>query len=121
MALKPRWTFPLNFRVEDKSTLDTATEIAKRRGSDLTSVIRLALQEYVQRNKAGLANETKIDQFVGDPSFKALPSYTRLLKPEELRGWTNDEVIYLSKLVRSRKEELEAELLRRGYLMFRWD
>ena len=72
MALKPRWTFPLNFRAEDKLTLDAATEIARRHGSDLTSVIRLALEEYVQRNKAGLVNETKIDEFIREPRLQRL-------------------------------------------------
>ena len=115
LALKPRWVHPLNFREQDKAILDASVLIARREGSDLTNVIRDALREYTT-SKLKNDQRQKLDIFISDVG---LASYKRLLIPEELKAWSDAEVLDLAKLIRARKQELELELVRRGYY-FRW-
>src|SRR5271157_1563802 len=88
LKLKPRWVHPLNFREQDKQLLDASLVIVQREHTDFTNLIRKALQEYValHSEKAG----PRLDEFIVDPTFKALPPITRLLTSKELGEW-NDE------------------------------
>lgn len=117
LHLKPRFVHPLNFRLEDKPILDQAIEIAKREGTNLTEVVRIALAEYTSR--IGTKSTAKMDEFLKDSSYRAFPEFSRILKPEELGTWTDAEVLMLAKMTRSRKQELHMELRRRGFY-FEW-
>ena len=114
LALKPRWVHPLNFREQDKAILDASVLIARREGSDLTNVIRDALREYTTAKLQG--ESQKLDVFMRDLEVTSLK---KLLIPEELKVWPDSDVLDLAKLVRSRKQELEFELRKRGYF-FPW-
>jgi len=120
LTLKPRWVHPLNFREQDKVVLDQALELAKREGSDLTNVIRKALQEYTQRMSANNASLTKMDVFLTDVEYRAYPQYTKVLTPEELEEWSDSDLLTFAKFTRSRKQEIQAELQRRGFYFFEW-
>lgn len=120
MTIKPRWVHPLNFREQDKPVLDQAMELAKREGTDLTNVIRRALQEYVQRTTAVSSSSAKMDAFLQDGEYRAYPQYTKVLTPEELKEWSDPDLLAFAKFTRSRKQEIHAELKRRGFYMFEW-
>jgi len=117
LAPQPRWTIPVNIRQKDKPVLDAALAIAKADGTDLTSVFRIALAEYVsaRHGKPGDSGSEKVDEYF-DSSSRIT---SKLLTPAELRQWTDSDVLTLAKRIRSRKQELEFELRRRGYY-FRW-
>ena|SRR5579862_6124372 len=116
MAPQPRWTVPINMRLQDKSILDAALRIAKNEGSDITTVFRSALAEFV-RTRA-LPEGEKMDKFL-DNSEMSDPIYNRILTPGELRKWTDSDLLGVSKRVKARREELDFELRRRGYF-FKW-
>jgi hypothetical protein len=118
LKLKPRWVHPLNFREQDKQLLDASLGIAQREHTDLTNLIRKALQEYVVLHSEKTA--PLLDEFIKDPTFKALPSITQLLTPKELGEWSDDTLLLVAKYLRSRRMELDCELKRRGFLEFRW-
>jgi hypothetical protein len=114
---QPRWTVPVNFRAVDRPTLDAAIAIARKEGTELTSVIRNAVQEYV-KTKLGPSNGlARMDQYFDS---SATVNLQELLKPDELRTWSDSDLLRLSKQVRARKQELARELQRRGYLRFEW-
>jgi hypothetical protein len=115
MTLKPRWVHPLNFREQDKVIMDAAVLLAKREGSDLTNVIRDALKVYTTSKLREDAGQ-KLDLFIRDVGLSTIK---KILTPEELKALCDPEVLDLAKLVRARKQELEVELIRRGY-HFRW-
>lgn len=117
MPLKPRWVHPLNFRAQDKETLDAALQIAKKDGTNLTEIIRIALKEYAEKH--GLeACATKMDSFLEkNPALK--PEYLEILTPALLKAWSDGEVLGFARQVRARRQEIEAELRRRGY-RFEW-
>jgi len=108
---------PVNFRQEDKAVLDAAILIGKDEGSSLTGVIRTALKEYVS-SKVRQAPLIKIDDFF-DGSINSSEDYKQILDPKELEALTDESVLYMARLIRARKEELEYDLRRRGYY-FRW-
>ena len=116
MAPQPRWTIPINMRSQDKPILDAALEIARRDGSDITTVFRTALAQFVI-NKSK-AEGPRIDEFL-DFSEKSDGIYNRILTPAELRSWTVAGVLEAARHVRARQQELDSELRRRGYF-FRW-
>ena len=96
LTVKARWVHPLNFREEDRPVLDLLEVIAKKEESDLTNVIRKALREFTQRECAKPPSSS-MDDFIRDPGFKALPPFSHILRPEELKSWTNEEILHLSK------------------------
>jgi len=120
MAPQPRWTIPVNIRQQDKPILDAAFVIAKTEGINITNVFRNALTEYVRvRQKASKHGASeRMDNYLGLSSF-GLVVHSNLLTPEDLRQWTDADVLTVAKQVRARKQELESELRRRGYY-FRW-
>jgi hypothetical protein len=117
VTLKPRWTHPLNFRLEDKAVLDAAILIGRNEGNSLTGVIRTALKEYVS-SKLGQAPLIKIDDFFDGP-INSSYDYKRILGPKDLETLTDQSVLHMARLIRARKEELESDLRRRGFY-FRW-
>jgi len=104
-------------RAQDKPVLDAALTIARSEGSDITTVFRAALAEFV-RTKASQAGARRIDEFIDETGITN-PIYNRVLTPKELRNWSEASVLYAARLIRSRKEELDSELQRRGYY-FSW-
>jgi hypothetical protein len=62
----------------------------------------------------------RLDEYIKDPTFKALPPITKLLTPNELREWSDDTLLLIARYLRSRRMELDCELKRRGFLEFRW-
>ena len=115
---KFRWTHPQNFRSQDKALLDASLDIAQRERTDLTNVIRKALQEYVALHSEKVGS--RLDEFIKDPMFRALPPITRLLTPKELGEWSDESLLMVARNVKARKMELDGELKRRGFLQFRW-
>ncbi|MDA4130036.1 MAG: hypothetical protein OK457_04645 [Thaumarchaeota archaeon] len=119
MTLKPRYVLPLNFRGEDKPLLDQIVLLAKKEDESITSVVRSALNEFAQRRRTALeqGGMHKIEEFC---SPVAQFSVNEMLTPSDLKVWEDDEVLAAAKRVRSRKQELEAELKKRGYHNFSW-
>jgi|SRR5579862_8732087 len=117
MAPQPRWTIPINIRQQDKPILDAALLIAKNEGSDITTVFRTALAEFI-RIRESQSEGRRLDEFLDDSEILN-PFFNTVLTPAELRNWSEARLLQASKLIRSRKEELEAELRKRGYF-FRW-
>jgi len=95
--------------------LDAALNIAKSEGSDITNVFRTALAEFVKNR---VSSEGRIDEFLDDSAISD-PIYTRVLTPAELKNWSEIDLLAAAKLIRSRKEEMDSELRRRGFF-FRW-
>jgi len=98
--------------------LDASLVIVQLEHTDLTNLIRKALHEYValHSEKAG----PRLDEFIKDPTFKALPPITRLLTPKELGEWSDETLLLVARYLRSRRMEVDSELSRRGFLEFRW-
>ena len=94
--------------------LDAA--IAKMDGSDVTTIFRKALAEFVKSRS--VKEGRKMDEFLEDSAISN-PIYKTVLTPKELRRWSENELLQFAKRVRSRKMELDWELRRRGYY-FRW-
>jgi len=111
MALKPRYVFPLNFRSEDLELLNAAVQIAKDETSDLTGIMREALRQYT-KSKLNTVN-IKMDEFLDHAKVDGV--FLKMLSPTELKGWVDNDLLVFAKLVRGRKQELEAELKRRGF------
>jgi hypothetical protein len=116
MVPEPRWTIPVNIRSKDKPILDAVLNIAKSEGVEITTLVRTALAEFVTRRNGG--SSQKLDNFLADPALSE-PFYYQVLSPSKLNGWDEEELLRMAKLIRARKEELDSELRRRGYL-FRW-
>jgi len=115
---KPRWTVPLNFRTQDGDLLARALEIAKREQSTLTEVLRIALRRYVSSIGATPAEGIlKLDSFV--EVSKTAPFEEKLLTREDVRGFTDEELLCLARQSRARKQSLEMELRRRKFF-FQW-
>ena len=95
--------------------LDAALKIARSDGSDITNVFRTALAEFVR--KRALSEGEKMDKFLNPETSTLI--YNRILTPGELRKWSDSDLLNASKRVKSRKEELDFELRRRGYF-FKW-
>jgi len=110
---QPHWTVPVNFRAQDRSVLDAALNIAKNEGSDVTSVFRTALSEFVGRKN--LQHEgPKLDKFIRD-SVMPEPIFNKVLTPKILGLWSESDLLSAAKKVRSRKWELDCELRLRGF------
>jgi hypothetical protein len=124
--LKPRWTFPLNFRAQDSEILQDLERIAKEHDTNITTVMRCALQEYVLGKKRA-ADFKKIDEFldkgdIADTRMRSVVSdYHEILSPDRLKQWQDEELLSFARAIRGRKFELEAELKKRGYLRFAWE
>src|SRR5579862_8225853 len=106
MAPQPRWTVPINMRLQDKPILDAALRIAKSEGSDITTVFRTALAEFVSTRVS--PEGERMDKFLDD-SEMSNPIYNRILTPGELRKWTDSDLLDISKRVKARREELDFE------------
>ena len=117
MVLKPRWVVPLNFRWEDKPLLDNAIFLAKKEECKITDIMREALVEYTRRKlnlcEAGVTH--KIDEFVV-PNSK-VEVFANILTRDELKTWQDNDVLMFAKMIRARKQELEAEIRRRGFYL----
>ncbi len=87
MVPQPRWTVPINMRLQDKPILDAALDIAKRGGSDITTVFRAALAEFV-RTRSRVAEGVKLDEFLDDSELSRNPICSRILIQKELKGWS---------------------------------
>jgi hypothetical protein len=96
--------------------LDAAVRIAKSEGSDITTVFRTALAEFV-RTKA-LPEGEKIDRFLENSKTED-QIYSRILTPADLRNWSDSGLVRTSKCIKSRMQELDSELRRRGFY-FKW-
>ena len=115
MAIKPRYVFPLNFRAEDKVILDEAIRISEERRVDLTSIMREALKRFTEA-EGEKSISPKMDDFLGYSLRNGMdPAYRKVLTPADLKVIIDSDVLRFAKLVRGRKQELEAELRRRGY------
>ncbi len=106
----------MNFRAQDKETLDAAVQIAKDQGSNLTEIIRIALKEYTEA-RAKTTAITRIDDFL-DKS-RVNPQLVEVLNPSILKEWPDGEAIRFAKLLRARMQEIDFELRRRGFY-FDW-
>jgi hypothetical protein len=60
----------------------------------------------------------KMDDYL-DLTSRGVVPMLKLLSPEELKRWNDSDVLAAARQVRSRKEELDSELRRRGF-HFRW-
>jgi hypothetical protein len=116
MAPQPRWTIPVNMRAQDKPVLDVALAIARSEGTEITSVFRAALSEFVKSKSS--TQGRRMDEFLDGSDFKAF-SCDSILTPGELKNWSESDLLRVSKSVRSRQQELDAELRRRGFF-FKW-
>jgi len=112
---QPRWTVPVNFRAQDKSILDAALNIAKSQETDITSIFRTALVEFVRRKSQG-TEVRKMDEFLDD-SKKSVTSCNEVLTPMQLKIWSDEDLLNMARRVRSRKFELDHELRRRGFFL----
>ncbi|HXQ92832.1 MAG TPA: hypothetical protein VN739_07475 [Nitrososphaerales archaeon] len=79
MAPQPRWTVPVNIRPQDKEILDMALTIVESDRTDLTTVFRRALAEYVKTRLGtpGESGATRIDEYLNSSfrnTFKASDS-----------------------------------------------
>ena len=93
---------PLNFRQEDKPLLDASLCLAEGEHSNLTNVIRHALQEYVSTHSRK-DDAPALDEFMKDPTYKALPPVTKLLSPEDLRDWSDETLLLFARNIRARR------------------
>ncbi len=118
MAPQPTFTFPVSFRQVDEPIFDALVSIARKEGCNVTSVFRLALTEFVESKTRSDSTGRKLDEFL-DKSAMSAPIYNEMLTPVELRSWMESDLLHAAKLVRGRKDELDHELRRRGYV-FRW-
>ena len=113
-----RWTLAVNIRQSDKIILDSLMEIARDDRSDITKVVRGILTEYVKSYLASrgeaTTGEAKIDRYLQSPS-----AVTKILTRDELAEWSDSDVLFLTKTLKSRMQELDCELRRRGY-RFTW-
>ena len=121
MPIRPRWTLPINFRQEDKSILDAAVALADADRIQITSLVRNALADYVKTRLGGegVAGMKKMDDYFSSTSFGPIPPF-KILTPKELKLWNDSDLLAAARQVRSRKQELEGELKRRGFHLFRW-
>jgi len=116
MVPQPRWTIPVNMRSQDKPILDAAMSIARSEGSDITTVFRAALANFV-RTRVRIEAGT-MDQFLRESEMSS-QVFNHVLTPVQLKNWSENSLLDSAKLVRSRKQELDSELRRRGYF-FKW-
>ncbi len=118
MTPQPTFTFPVSFRQVDKPIFDALVSIAQKEGCNVTTVFRTALTEFVESKTRSDSAGRRLDEFL-DKSAMSAPVYHEMLTPAELRSWTEADLLHAAKLVRGRKDELDHELRRRGYV-FRW-
>ena len=116
MPPKPRWTHPVNFRSEDKEILEGALKVARNEGSNLTNIIRDALRLYVS-SKLLSEGTLKLDQFVDNSKLSHFRE--RPLTLEEIKSWSDEEVLRLAKQIRGKQQQLQFELKKRGFY-FSW-
>jgi hypothetical protein len=119
MTPEPRYTVAVNMRPVDKPLLDSLLQIAQKKHSKITSVFREALTDFVKREaEQNGKTSQKLDNFLGNTNLSE-NVYNHLMTPAELKGWSEEELVHTAKLIRGRKEELDAELRCRGHF-FRW-
>ncbi len=97
-----------------------AFAIAKADGTEITTLIRTALKEYVGIRQEGSqeARSKKMDDYLESSPFE-LVIHPKPLTREDLRQWADSDVLTAARHVRARKQELDFELRGRGYY-FRW-
>ena len=98
--------------------MEAALEIAHAENKQVTSLFREALEEYVQKRKPG-AGSLKLERYLGT-ELLITSSLEKVLTREELRTWSDQELVSIAKKVRARVQEIGPELKRRGYLQFRF-
>jgi len=111
MALKPRYTVAINFREQDRPLLDAAIQIAKDEASDLTGIMREALQQFTKLKLN--SGSIKLDEFLN--FHEVDPVFRDVLSPTELKGWADNDLLHFAKTLRGRKQEIESELVKRGF------
>lgn len=104
-------------------------EIAEREKTDLTHIIRDALQLYANTKREQLANGgsthpsipgEKIEDYLEHPGSLHEPArIDGVLKPCDLDLWSEEILLRYAKHLRSRKEEVDSALRRRGFYI-RW-
>jgi hypothetical protein len=117
VELQPRYTVAINFRRQDKLLLDALKAIADDEGNNITHVFREAIAEYVKK-RAQSKEGRRLDEFLNDSAVSTMLN-NPILTPAELRNWSEDSLLKAARLVRSRKQELDAALRARGYF-FKW-
>ena len=91
MVPKPRYVLPLNFREADLPLLNQIFSVAKKQDSNITSVVRSALNEFAERQCTLDGGGThKIDEFC---SPAAASHFNDMLTPAELKSWEDGEVL----------------------------
>jgi hypothetical protein len=115
---QPTFTFPVSFRQVDRPIFDALVSIAQKEGRSASNIFRTALTEYAESKTRSDSAGRKLDEFF-DKSVMSAPVYHEILTPAELRRWTEGDLFHAAKLVRGRKDEIDHELRRRGYV-FRW-
>lgn len=89
------------------------TKIAAREGKPLSEIIKGLTTKYVQDHKEG--NSTfKLEKWVKDPQFLAMPSLGDNLTHEYLDPLSDEDLQLLCKKVEARSKELSAAFDRRG-------
>jgi hypothetical protein len=117
MAPRPRYTISLNLRSQDQNVLEALTRIAQKQGCTLTTLCRDVLADFVKQSGAEVSSNQKLDGFLA--SSNSLENMYRVLTPAELKTWTNNDLLYYARLIRSRKYEIESALRARGF-WFKW-
>jgi len=117
VELHPRYTVAINFRQQDKLLLDALRTIASDEDTNITSVFRAAIAEYV-RTRAQSKEGKRLDELLNNSAASDIAS-NRVLSPAELRNWSDESLLGAAKVVRSRKQELDSALRSRGYF-FKW-
>jgi hypothetical protein len=103
---------------ETRETWEAFKAIAKRDGyRSASDLARKIIADYV---KAHLGSNDQFiltkwsDERTANDTF-ALPTIGEVLTVERRGKWSDDELVQVAKAVKGRKQELEAELKRRGY------
>jgi len=77
--------------------------------------MREALKRFTEE-EGEKSRSPRMDDFLGDSMGNGVdPTCKKVLSPADLKVMLDSDVLWFAKLVRGRKQELEAELKRRGY------
>jgi len=107
----------VNLRSQDKFILDGLVTLSQIDRCDITTAARRGLEYYIQyrKKKSGDNGTKKIDEFISEIPHRDMLS--TILTPDLLKGLSDSEIMLLAKIVRARRQELDAELRKRGFYM----
>ena len=117
MVLRAHFTVPVNFRSRDRPIMEAALEIAEEEHVTITALFRNAMSDYVLKKKRDSV-DAKLEHFL-EPRIPSCETLDKVLTPEILKGWSDQDLLSMTRKVRARTEELEAELKKRGYFMIK--